>query len=1061
MGEIFKLFGTIGVDTSDAEKGIDNVTGKAKKAGNGFAGFFKTAAANVAKFVTAVGVFKLLNGAIGLVKGSIQSAFGRIDVMEQFNRVMTVMLGSSDAAANSLSKITEIVTGTAYGLDVAAQGVQNFVTSNMDIGRAEKTVESWGNAVAFYGDGSNQTFATVNDAMAKMSAKGSISMEQLNRIIESGIPALQIYADATGMSVEQVSDEISKGNISADKFIDTMNKAFDDGTANFAGIAGAAKEAGASWGAAFDNMKAAVTRGVVAIIQQIDLMLTENGLPDMRTMVSNFGKAFEDTLKKAAEYIGPLIENLVKLKNQIQDSTAWQSLKEVIIAVKDGFKDLWGQLQDSGILDTVWEAITQLWEALLEIDFRQVITDVKEFIDTWSPLILGIMGAIVAFQAISAIVPVVVGAFKAFSIIKTLVSSVGLLQTAITFLAPVLFAINWPLVAITAAIGAVIAIGVLLWKNWDTIKEKAISIWGSIKTFFLDTWNSIVDSVFNFIDNLTQGFTDKMESIRSFFYDIWNNIYDTIVGFLTNILDMGNGHFQDFVYNIEMAMTNLWHIFETYWTFIYDTFMNVTGMILAIFSGDWATLGDMVRQQMDLIKNTIITIWMQVTGFFSSIIEAIKSLVLGGFQKLGEKLQPIFDFISNVITIAWEVIKTIFIVVLGLIMTVIAYYWNAYASIINVALDFIKGIVTTVWGFIQNVIETTMNFIRETIVPIWESIKESVGNILNAIATFISNVWNSIKNTTQSIWNVVFSFISSIWEKIKTKVQAVANVIATFISSIWNSIKTKTQAVWNIISTFISSVWNKIKSIITSAVNAVKSVVINVFNAIKNTVTSIWNAIRNVINSVWNSVKSIIRNATNIVKNTVTNAFNSLKTSVTNKWNQIKSAIEKPITKAKDTVKTMIDKIKGFFNFQWKLPKLKMPKFSVSGSSNPIDWITQGVPKLKVDWFAKGGIMTKATAFGMNGDSIMAGGEAGREAILPLNKDTLGGIGDGIAATMDIGSEQLAAILREIKDELKELLDKKLTVLIQIDGRTIAKVIGEYTDEEEGTRIRNTGRGLA
>ena len=60
------------------------------------------------------------------------------------------------------------------------------------------------------------------------------------------------------------------------------------------------------------------------------------------------------------------------------------------------------------------------------------------------------------------------------------------------------------------------------------------------------------------------------------------------------------------------------------------------------------------------------------------------------------------------------------------------------------------------------------------------------------------------------------------------------------------------------------------------------------------------------------------------------------------------------------------------------------------------------LPKIGVDWFAKGGILTKPTVFGQNGNSLMVGGEAGKEAILPLNRETLGGIGEGIAATMNL-----------------------------------------------------------
>ena len=58
------------------------------------------------------------------------------------------------------------------------------------------------------------------------------------------------------------------------------------------------------------------------------------------------------------------------------------------------------------------------------------------------------------------------------------------------------------------------------------------------------------------------------------------------------------------------------------------------------------------------------------------------------------------------------------------------------------------------------------------------------------------------------------------------------------------------------------------------------------------------------------------------------------------------------------------------------------------------------MPSISIEWYAKGGIMTKPTIFGANGNNLMVGGEAGNEAVLPLNDKTLGAIGRGIAQTM-------------------------------------------------------------
>src|SRR5690606_14930363 len=99
-----------------------------------------------------------------------------------------------------------------------------------------------------------------------------------------------------------------------------------------------------------------------------------------------------------------------------------------------------------------------------------------------------------------------------------------------------------------------------------------------------------------------------------------------------------------------------------------------------------------------------------------------------------------------------------------------------------------------------------------------------------------------------------------------------------------------------------------------------------------------------------------------------------------------KTAIQNPIQTAVNVVKSLIDKLKGFFNFTWKLPKLSLPHFSVKPSGWQIGDLLKGsIPKLGVEWYADGGIMTDPTVFGFNGRNAMVGGEAGPEAIAPID----------------------------------------------------------------------------
>lgn len=246
--------------------------------------------------------------------------------------------------------------------------------------------------------------------------------------------------------------------------------------------------------------------------------------------------------------------------------------------------------------------------------------------------------------------------------------------------------------------------------------------------------------------------------------------------------------------------------------------------------------------------------------------------------------------------------------------------------------------------------------------------------LLVAAGVLLYKNWDTVKAKATEIWNNVKNAIT------KGVTQAKDNVVKE-----WNMIKTTTTNIFNAVKNFVLGVWNGIKTNVSNAVEGAKSTASNAWNSISSITSSVFNSIKSITSSVWNGIKSAISSVVTGIKISVSTSFKAVKSTATNTWNGIKTAIMTPVNAAKSGVQKAVNAMKGFFNFSWKLPSIKLPHFSVSGSKNPIDWLSQGVPKISVSWYKKGAIMDGATIFGMSGNTLLGGGEAGPEAILPLS----------------------------------------------------------------------------
>lgn len=482
----------------------------------------------------------------------------------------------------------------------------------------------------------------------------------------------------------------------------------------------------------------------------------------------------------------------------------------------------------------------------------------------------------------------------------------------------------------------------------------------------------------------------------------------------------------------------------------------VTG--LAVAFGGFVVMNTVlpaVKGVMDTLKAAP-TVLSAIGGPATVIIGVIAALA-AGFMYLWNTNE---DFRNGVIEI-WNSILAFLQPIFDQISLMVQTYWPVIQQTISNVMTTIWTVIQTVWPIIQQIFATAGTVIQTIVQTVWPIIQSIISSVVTNVQNLIAVAWPYIQSLTQTVMTFIQAFIDNVWPHIQNVIQTVMSVIQTVISSAWPVIQGIFQTAGAVIQTVINTVFPVIQGIITTVMGVIQGVIQTVTGIISGDWSAVWEGISQVASSIWEGISSTISGviegiASTIgsvvdgISSTISSVFSGISSTASSIWNGIKDTIGGAINGARDLVGSAIDAIKGFFNFEFRWPHIPLPHFSISGSINPLDWLTQGVPQISVSWYAEGGIMDEPTIFGVAGGQLLGGGEAGPEAIAPIDK-----LQAYVQDAVDSRMGNLGALVGAIED----LADRVIS--IEIDGRQLARATASDSDRVSGSRQRLSRRGVS
>ncbi|MCU5128178.1 DUF2207 domain-containing protein [Bacillus cereus] len=757
-----------------------------------------------------------------------------------------------DVPESSKKSVEEAIRGvTTYGVDAeeALEGVRRQWALNKDASDETNAAVVKGAATiaaSYAGIDFNELIQETNEIGATLGITNEEALGLVNTLLQTGFPPEQLdiiaeYGDQmvqAGFSAKEVQGIMSAGVDTKSWNIDNLLDGVKEGRIKMAEFgAGVDKsmqevldktkisaDQFEKWGQAIAG---GGENGQKAMLEATKALAGVENATDRNALGTKmFGTLWEDQGKKIIDTILKAEGKQVDLKKGVEDLHGATSKIDASPAVK--FQQAMQDLQVA--LQPVLEVIADLVSK-----FAEWISNNPELAAT--------------LTAIAIAIGVISGAFMALMPIVVVISSIGAAM------------MGW-VALIAVVVAAVVALGVLIYENWDSIKQWTIDAWNAIGEFLVGIWDGIVQWASETWNSISESTSEVWNSIKEYLMELWNGLVESL---------------------------------SEIWNSIVETTTETWNSVVEYLTGVWDGVVETLSEVWNSISQTTSEVWTAISEFFQETWNGLVSFLTPILQGIADFFSMIWNGISTVIQTVWGFITQY----LQAIWTAILYFatpiFESIREFLASVWESIKEKATAVWDALTNFLTTCWNGIVSIATTVFEWIKNTVTTVWNTISSATMSVWNAVKNFLQSCWNGLVAFVTPIFTSIKDWIVNTWNTISSTTSAVWNTIKSYLTSLWNAIVSTASSVFNSIKEAISTVWNMISSTSSSIWNGIKSTLSNIWEGIKSTASSVWNGLKEAIMTPVRWVTDAVSGAFEGMKSAVLGVWDGIKSGIRTAI----------------------------------------------------------------------------------------------------------------------------------------------------------------------